>query len=329
MDTVAISGVTGQTGSYLAELFLEKGYKVYGMKRRSSSLNTERIDHLFDNPNLKLVYGDVTDFSSVSGFISDIQPDIFINCAAQSHVKVSFDLPIYTLEATGNSVLNCLESIKKYSKHTKFVTMSSSEMFGSTPPPQNELSTMSPCSVYAIAKLTGYNLVKHYRDTYGLFASNAICFNHESPRRGCTFVTKKISRSVSRIFYNLDTELRLGNLSALRDWGHASDTADAVYRIAMAESPDEFVVATGEIHSVQEFVEIAFNKVNLDWKKYVVIDKKYFREKEVDALMGDSKKIREKLGWSPKYNFNMLVDEMLEYDLNQAKKELLIKNNIK
>jgi len=329
MKTACITGISGQTGSYLCELLLREGYKVYGMKRRSSSLNTERIDHVFNDPNLKLIYGDITDYGSVSSFVADTKPDIFINCAAQSHVKVSFELPLYTMDATGNGVLNCLEAIKKYSPHTKFVTMSSSEMFGDSPPPQNELSLFKPRSVYAIAKVAGYHSTIHYREAYGLFAANAICFNHESPRRAENFVTRKITRAATRIKLGLQDKLILGNLKACRDWGHAKDTANAVYKIVTADTPSEFVVSTGEMHSVQEFVEIVFNKLDLDWENFVVIDSKYFRETEVDALCGNSTKIRTNLNWEPKYTFDMLIDEMIQSDLKLAQQELLIKTELK
>jgi GDPmannose 4,6-dehydratase len=327
--TVCITGISGQIGSYLAEIFLEKGFKVYGLKRRTSSINTQRIDHIFANPNLKLVYGDITDSASITNFINDIQPDYYCNAAAQSHVSVSFTIPVYTMEATGTSVLIALEALRKHSPKTKFITFSSSEMFGSTPPPQNEKTIFHPRSPYAVAKLVGYNATVNYREAYGMFACNAISFNSESPRRGETFVTKKITKAAARIKLGLQDKLYLGNLAALRDWSHAQDTANAVYTIVTADKPDDFVVASGEVHSVQEFVEIVFAKLDLDWKKYVEIDTRLFRPSEVDALCGDSSKLRNTLGWTPKFNFEDIVSEMTEYDLIQATKEKNDETSIK
>lgn len=332
MKTACITGITGQTGSYICDLLLREGYKVYGLKRRSSSFNTGRIDHAYtdphiDNSKLELFYGDVTDSMSISNFISDTKPDLFFNCAAQSHVKVSFEIPLYTMEATGVSVFNCLEAIKKYSPHTRFVTMSSSEMFGSTPPPQNEQTKFHPRSPYAIAKVAGYYAAINYREAYGIFASNAICFNHESPRRGETFVTRKITKAATRIKLGLQDKLYLGNLSAIRDWSHAVDVADAVYKIATAAAPDDFVVASEEMHSVQEFVEIVFDKLQLDWKQYVEIDPIYFRSTEVDALRGDATKLKSTLGWKPKYSFNDLIDDMIESDMKIAEEKKMLKDS--
>lgn len=321
MQTACITGITGQTGSYLCDLLLAEDYKVYGLKRRSSSINTDRIDHLYENHNLKLEYGDITDYSSVDNFISKIKPDIFINCAAQSHVKVSFDIPIYTMEATGTGVLNCLESIRLHSPHTKFITMSSSEMFGAAPPPQNEFTKFHPRSPYAVAKVAGYYTTINYREAYNLFASNIIAFNHESPRRGETFVTRKITMAATRIKLGLQDKLYLGNLCAKRDWSHAKDIANAVLTIVTADKPNDYVAATGQSVSVQYFLEQVFTKLGLDWHDYVVIDSKYFRASEVDALCGDASKLQKELGWQPKYDLNMLIDEMIASDLELAEKE--------
>ena len=320
-----ITGITGQVGSYLAEILLQQNYKVFGIKRRSSSLNTERLNHIFSNKNLIVRYGDVCDYSSIANLVSEIKPDIFINCAAQSHVKVSFDIPIYTFDATGASVVNCLEAIKIHSPKTRFITMSSSEMFGSSPPPQNENTLFHPRSIYAVAKLAGYYATINYREAYGLHCSNAICFNTESPRRGETFVTRKITRAATRIRVGLQDKLFLGNIKAQRDWSHAIDTADAILRIVNAKTPNDYVIASEEMHSVEDFAKIVFDKLDLDYKKYVEIDPHYYRPSEVDALCGDASKIKTELGWKSNYSFEQLVDEMVNSDLELAKKEKLIK----
>ena len=329
--TAIITGITGQTGSYLADILIEKSYKVYGLKRRSSSFNTERIDHLYtdlhDNNQLELVYGDLSDYASLSSLISDVKPDLFFNMGAQSHVRVSFDIPEYTMDVTGNGVVRCLEAIRKYSPDTRFLQASSSEMFGSTPPPQNESTPFHPRSPYAVAKVAGYYSTINYREAYHLFACNTICFNHEGPRRSETFVTRKITRAATRIKLGLQNELWLGNLEAKRDWGHAKDYAYAMFQILESDSPDDYVVSTGEMHSVKDFAQKVFDKLDLDWSKYVKFDPKYLRPTEVDALQGDSSKIRNKLNWKPKYSFDDLVDEMIAHDLELAKKEKLIKNN--
>ena len=329
MKTALVSGCTGQIGSYICELLLSKDYKVYGIKRRSSSLNTERLNHIFNNSNLKLEYGDVTDYASTANLISSIKPDIFINCAAQSHVRVSFDIPLATFDATGTSVINCLEAIKIYSPSTKFITMSSSEMFGSTPPKQNEQSLFHPRSIYAVAKLAGYYAVINYREAYNLHCSNAICFNTESPRRGETFVTRKITLAAARIKLGLQSELYLGNIQARRDWSHAIDTADAIYKIVTAPQPDDYVVSSGEMFSVEDFVYQVFNRLDLDYREYIKFDEKYLRPSEVDALCGDNTKLKTQLNWQPKYNFDQLVDEMVASDLELARKEKLLKDNSK
>lgn len=323
MKTACITGITGQAGSYLTELLLESGYKVYGLKRRSSLLGTDRIDHLFNNENLKLVYGDLSDYSSLLNFVGDIKPDLFFNLAAQSHVKVSFDIPEFTMDSTGTSVLRILEAIKKSSPKTKFLTSSSSEMFGASPPPQNESTKFMPRSPYAIAKVAGYYSTINYREAYNLFAANAISFNFESPRRGETFVTRKITRAATRIKLGLQDKLVLGNLNAKRDWSHAKDTVSGMFKIINQDNPDDYVISSGDMHSVQEFVELVFENLNLDWKEYVSIDPKYFRPTEVDALCGDSSKLRS-IGWEPKYSFMNLVNEMIASDLELAEKEKIL-----
>lgn len=329
--TACISGVTGQTGSYLAELLIKKGYKVYGLKRRSSSINTDRIDHIYTDPHshgsLEMSYGDLSDYSSLSSWIGDIKPDLFFNMAAQSHVRVSFDIPEYTMDITGTGVLRVLEAIRKNSPKTRFLTASSSEMFGSTPPPQNEQTPFHPRSIYGVAKVAGFYATINYREAYGLHACNAISFNHESSRRGETFVTRKITRAATRIKLGLQNKLYLGNLDAKRDWSHASDISDAMYRIITAPTPDDYVVASGEMHSVGEFAKLVFDKLGLNYLDYIEFDSHYLRPTEVDALCGDASKIMTNLGWRPQYNFSQLIDEMVESDMELAKREKLIKDH--
>jgi len=331
MKTVCITGINGQLGSYLSELFLGNDYKVYGLKRRSSVFNTERIDHLYKDPHvdnkLELVYGDLSDSLSVVNFLADVKPDVFINAGAQSHVRVSFEIPEYTMDITGTGVIRCLEAIRKYSPGTRFVQCSSSEMFGSTPPPQNEDTKFRPRSPYGVAKVAGYYATVNYREAYDLFASNAIMYNYESPRRGETFVTRKITRAATRIKLGLQDKLYLGNLNARRDWGHAKDTADAVYLIATADRPNDYVVSTGSQYSVRDFVNATFSRLGLDSQKYVEFDSRYLRPTEVDSLQGDSTKLRTELGWSPKYSFEQLVDEMVAEDLKLAQEEKLIQES--
>lgn len=329
--TACITGITGQTGSYLCELLLKEGYKVHGLKRRSSSLNTERIDHLYQDPHLstqlELTYGDLSDYSSLSSWIGDTKPDLFFNMGAQSHVKVSFETSIYTMDVTGTGVMRTLEAIRKCSPQTRFLQASSSEMFGSENPPQNEKTPFHPRSPYGVAKVAGFFATVNYREAYGLHACNAISFNHESARRGETFVTRKITRAATRIKLGLQDKLFLGNLDAKRDWSHCGDIANGMFKIIMADKADDYVVATGEMHSVREFAETVFSKLKLDYKKYVEIDPRYFRPSEVDALCGNATKIREELGWAPKYTFEMLVDEMIASDMKLAERELLLKNS--
>lgn len=331
MKTACITGISGQTGSYLCEQLLEKGYKVYGLKRRSSSINTTRLDHVYQDPHidkkLELIYGDLSDYSSLSSLVGDVKPDLFFNLGAQSHVRVSFDIPEYTMDITGTGVIRVLESIRKNSPKTKFLTASSSEMFGSSPPPQDENTKFQPRSPYGVAKVAGYYATINYREAYGIHACNAISFNHESPRRGETFVTRKITRAATRIFLGLQNKLYLGNLDAKRDWSHAADVAEAMYKIITADQADDYVIASGEMHSIKEFTQLVFEKLNLNYKDYVEFDPRYLRPSEVDALCGDPSKIKTKLNWSPKYSFNDLVDEMISEDLKIAQNEKILQES--
>jgi len=313
-----ISGITGQDGSYMAELLLSKGYEVHGIMRRLSSFASGRIDHLINhNPNLHTYHGDLTDNASIAGLISDVQPDEFYNFGAMSQVKVSFEIPQYTMETNAVGVLNVLEAIRKFSPHTKFYQASSSEMFGvpGVEPPFNENTPMVPQSPYGVAKLAAYHLTRQYRDGYGLFAATGILFNHESPRRGGTFVTKKITKAVARIKNGLQDSLVLGNLDAKRDWGWSPEFVEAIYMIMQQPKPDVFVIATGETHTIREFVEEAFKHVGLDSKDYVKIDDRYKRPNEVPLLLGDSSKAQKQLGWEPKMKFHEIVQAMMDYDL--------------
>lgn len=325
-----LTGVTGQCGSYLSELLLDQGYEVYGMVRRSSIINHTRLDQIYkhseehSHTKFKLIYGDLADSNSISNLIGDLKPDLFINAAAMSHVKVSFEIPEYTADITGTGVLRCLEAIRKFSPRTRFLQCSSSEMFGNMPPPQNELTTLKSCSPYASAKIFGYHTTINYREAYNLFASNAIAFNMESPRRGHTFVTKKITTAAARISLGLQDKLFLGNLEAKRDWQHAKDACRAMLMILDHDKPDDFAISSGESHSIQEFVELVFSKLNLDWKKYVEIDERLFRPTEVPHLCGDSTKLRSTFDWKPNYSFHQLIDEMIKYDLKLAEQEFYL-----
>lgn len=326
MKKAFLTGITGQDGSYLAEFLLNKGYEVHGLIRRSSTFNTERIDHLyhdFHDPEAKLFlhYGDLSVSAQLMDLLSSVKPDEIYNLGAQSHVRVSFDMPEYTGDVTALGTLRILEAIRKTGIRTKFYQASSSEMFGAAPPPQNENTVFQPRSPYAAAKVYSYYIVQNYRDAYGIFAANGILFNHESPRRGETFVTRKITRAATQIKLGLKDKLYLGNLEAKRDWGFAGDYVEAMWLMLQQEKPDDFVIATGETHSVREFAEKVFNKLNLDYKKYVEIDKRYFRPTEVDALLGDSTKARTVLGWKPKVSFEKLIDMMIEADMELAQKE--------
>jgi GDPmannose 4,6-dehydratase len=319
-----ITGITGQDGSYLAELLLSKGYEVHGLIRRASTFNTERIDHLykdFHDPEARvyLHYGDLSVSGQLTDLLSAIKPDEIYHLGAQSHVRVSFDMPEYTGDVTGLGTLRLLEAIHKTGIKAKFYQASSSEMFGAAPPPQNELTPFQPRSPYAAAKVYAYHIAKNYREAYGIFACNGILFNHESPRRGETFVTRKITRAATRIKLGLQDKLYLGNLEAKRDWGYAGDFVEAMWLMLQQEQPDDYVVATGETHSVREFVQKVFGKLELDYEKLVVIDPKYFRPTEVDVLLGDASKARTMLGWKPNVSFEQLIDMMVEADLECAR----------
>lgn len=324
MKKAIITGITGQIGSYLAELLLLDDYEVYGIIRPSSTINTTRINHIYSNRHLHLVYGDITDYTTITSIVADTKPDMFFHLAAQSHVRVSFDTPILTGDITGIGTTKCLEACKRFSPKTKFYTALTSEIFGSTPPPQSELTPFHPRSPYGAAKMYSYWITMNYRESYNMFCSNGIVFNTESPRRKETFVTRKITKALTRIKCGLQKELVLGNLDAKRDWGHAIDTAHAMKLILEHDKPDDFVIATGYSHSVREFLDEVGKILKLDWKKYVRIDEKYFRPAEVDYLLGDASKARNLLGWEPTYSFGELVKEMIDYDMNLANKEFLL-----
>jgi len=326
MKKAFITGITGQDGSYLAELLLEKGYEVHGLIRRSSTFNTDRIDHLykdFHDPEAKMYlhYGDLSVSGQIMDLLHDIKPDEIYHLGAQSHVRVSFDMPEYTGDVTGLGTLRLLEAIRKTGIKTKFYQASSSEMFGAAPPPQSEETLLQPQSPYAAAKVYAYYIVRNYRGAYDIFACNGILFNHESPRRGETFVTRKITRAATRIKLGLQDKLYLGNLDAKRDWGYAGDYVKAMWLMLQQDEPDDFVIATGETHSVREFAEKVFQKLDLDYEQYVAIDAKYFRPTEVDVLLGDSSKARKKLGWNPEIGFEQLIDMMIAADMGGARKE--------
>ncbi len=324
--TALITGITGQDGSYLAELLLEKGYEVHGLVRRSSSFNTQRIDHLYqdvheDNIRLQLHFGDLNDASSLNRVIEKIAPDEIYNLAAQSHVKVSFEVPEYTAEITGVGTLRLLEAIRETEVPARFYQASSSEMFGMVQAvPQSETTPFYPRSPYGAAKVYSYWIVTNYREAYGIHASNGILFNHESPRRGETFVTRKITRAVANIKAGLQDKLYLGNLDAKRDWGFAKDYVEAQWRMLQQDEPEDFVIATGETHTVGEFAERAFARVGLNSADYVEIDPRYYRPTEVDLLIGDATKAKEKLGWEPEVSFEELVDLMVDADVEDLEK---------
>ena len=326
MKKALITRITGQDGSYLAELLLSKGYAVHGIIRRSSSFNTGRLDHIYKDrhdPNLRLnlVYGDLNDASSLNRIIREVEPDEIYNLGAQSHVRVSFDIPEYTGEVTALGTVRLLEAIRESGIRTKFYQASSSEMFGNAPAPQNEDTPLLPRSPYAAAKVYAYWMTTTYRDGYGMYACNGILFNHESPRRGETFVTRKITKAVARIHLGHQKQLFLGNLDARRDWGFAGDYVEAMWLMLQQDQPDDYVIATGETYSVRDFLDEAFGHLDMDWKKYVEIDPKYYRPAEVDLLLGDASKAREKLKWTPKVHFKELVRMMVDSDL---KHELLV-----
>lgn len=322
MPKAFITGITGQDGSYLAEFLLEKGYEVHGLIRRASTFNTSRIDHLFKDPHepnnmLHLHYGDITDSSGMTNLLREIAPDEVYNLAAQSHVMVSFTMPTYTAQVDAVGTVALLEAIRSSKLQTKFYQASTSELFGSTPPPQNELSPFHPRSPYAAAKLYAYWTTVNYRDAYGLHATNGILFNHESPRRGETFVTRKITRAVANIANGSDEKLYLGNLEATRDWGYAKEYVESMWLMLQQEKPDDYVVATGVGATVREFCEEAFSYVNLDWEKYVVEDPRYLRPTEVNSLVGDPTKAKKLLGWSAKTHWRELADLMVDADIKK------------
>ena len=332
MQKAFITGVTGQDGYYLSEFLLDKGYEVHGIIRRSSSFNTSRIEPLISkyNDKFKLYYSDLLDSSSLNNLITNIQPDEIYNLAAQSHVAVSFKNPMYTISSGNQGTISILEAIRNSDKEIKFYQASSSEMYGGGSKEMlNEQSVFDPKSPYAASKVFSHNVTKLYRDSYDLFAVNGILFNHESPFRGETFVTRKISRAVGRISLGLQTKLTLGNLDASRDWGFAGDYVEAMWLMMQHDKPDDWVVATGETYTVEDFLVEAFNTVDLDWNQYVETSEKYFRPNEVDYLLGDPSKIKKTLKWEPKTSFKELVKMMIENDLNEAEKELtLVKNNL-
>jgi GDPmannose 4,6-dehydratase len=315
-----VTGITGQDGSYLAELLLSKGYEVHGLIRRSSTFNTDRIDHIYQDPheqspNLFLHYSDLTDGSRLVTLLGQIQPDEVYNLAAQSHVRVSFDEPEYTGDVTGLGTIRLLEAIRALGLNTKFYQASSSEMFGATPPPQNEDTPFYPRSPYGVAKVYSYWITRNYREAYGIFASNGILFNHESPRRGDTFVTRKITRAVARIAAGEQSELFMGNLDSVRDWGYAPEYVEAMWRMLQHDEPTDFVVATNTAYTVKDFLEISFGHAGLDWEKYVRFDERYLRPTEVDALIGDAGKARDLLGWTPTILTPRLAQIMVDADI--------------
>ena len=323
-----ITGITGQDGSYLAELLLGKGYEVHGLIRRSSSFNTGRIDHIYRDPHdpsarLHLHYGDLQDGSSLNKLIRTIRPDEIYHLGAQSHVRVSFDIPEYTGETAGLATVRLLEAIRESGVGTRFYQASSSEMYGNASArPQSEKTPFEPRSPYAAAKVYAYWMTVNYREAYGIFACNGILFNHESPRRGETFVSRKISMAAARIKLGIQDKLYMGNLDARRDWGFAGDYVEAMWAMLQQNEPDDYVVATGETHSVRDFLDLAFGHLGLDWKPHVEIDPKYFRPTEVDYLLGDPAKAREKLGWRPRIGFEELVRMMVDHDLEAEKLKL-------
>jgi GDPmannose 4,6-dehydratase len=318
--TALITGITGQDGSYLAELLLSKGYEVHGVIRRSSSFNTARIDHLYQDDHeagqrLFLHYGDLTELGPLVSLVRSVQPHEVYNLAAQSHVRVSFDQPEYTGEATGVGTTRLLEAIRHADIDTRFYQASSSELYGSTPPPQDESTPFHPRSPYAVAKLYSYWITRNYREAYGMFACNGILFNHESPRRGGTFVTRKITRAAARIAAGQQEHLYLGNLDAVRDWGYAPEFVEAMWRMLQQDTPDDFVVATGTAYTVRDFVQFAFARVGLDWEQHVRFDERYLRPSEVDALIGDPSKAEQVLGWKPRVLTPRLAEIMVDADV--------------
>ena len=327
MPKALITGITGQDGSYLAEFLRTKGYEIHGLKRRSSSLNTARVDHLYvdlhdSGAKFFLHYADLTDVSSLACALAEIQPDEVYNLGAQSHVRVSFDIPEYTSDVVGTGVVRLLEAIRRANLKCRFYQASSSEMFGNTPPPQGELSPFSPRSPYACAKAFAHHITVNYRESYGMHASCGILFNHESPRRGETFVTRKITQAVAHIKLGLQEGLFLGNLHARRDWGYAGDYVRAMWSMLQQDAPGDYVIGTGESHSVQEFAEAAFARVGLDWRDHVHIDPRYFRPTEVDDLRADASKARQILKWEPQVHFQELVRMMVDAEVASLERVL-------
>ncbi|MGI8706671.1 MAG: GDP-mannose 4,6-dehydratase [Actinomycetota bacterium] len=327
MTTALITGVTGQDGSYLAELLLGKGYEVHGFIRRASSFNTQRLDAIYRDPHevgvrFRMHYGDLSDSGSLVNLIRQLEPDEIYHLGAQTHVKVSFDVPEYTSDATGMGTVRILEAIRSSGISTRFYQASSSEMFGSAPPPQNEDTPFHPRSPYGVAKVFAHWMTVNYREAYGMFATNGILHNHESPRRGETFVTRKISRAVARIKAGLQEKLYLGNLDATRDWGYAPEYVEAMWMMLQHDTPDDFVIATGEGHTVREFAQVAFGHADLDWEQYVEVDPDYYRPAEVDKLIGDPSKAKRVLGWEPRTNFEELARLMVNADVKLLEDEL-------
>ena len=327
MKKALITGITGQDGSYLAELLLSKDYEVHGIIRRASTFNTERIDHLYQDPHINgvrlfLHYGDIADSTNLIKLLYRIQPDEIYHLGAQSHVRVSFDIPEYTGDVTGLGTVRILEAIRETGLKAKFYQASSSEMYGKVQEvPQRETTPFYPRSPYGAAKVYSYWLTVNYRESYGIFACNGILFNHESPRRGETFVTRKITRAAARIKVGLEDKVYLGNVDAKRDWGYAKEYVEAMWLMLQQEEPDDYVVATGETHSVRELLEEAFSYTGLDWHKHLAIDQRYYRPAEVDLLIGDPAKAKRKLGWEAKTKFKDLVRLMVDADMETAKKE--------
>ncbi|MGH6973689.1 MAG: GDP-mannose 4,6-dehydratase [Stellaceae bacterium] len=325
-----ITGITGQDGAYLTELLLGKGYEVHGLMRRASLFNTDRIDHLYHDPhvagaNLALHYGDMSDGTALRRVLEKVQPDEVYNLGAQSHVKVSFEVPEYTADIDALGTLRLLEALRDHVAHggrkVRFYQAGSSEMFGAAKPPQHEKTPFEPRSPYAVSKVAAHWYAVNYREAYGLFICNGILFNHESPRRGETFVSRKVTRAVGRIKEGLQDKLYLGNLEARRDWGFAGDYVEAMWLMLQQDKPDDYVVATGQSHAVRELVEMAFGELGLDWKKHVELDARYLRPTEVDALQGDASKARKALGWQPKMDFKALIKLMVKHDLGLAQQE--------
>jgi GDPmannose 4,6-dehydratase len=333
MKKALISGITGQDGSYLAELLLSKGYEVHGIVRRASTFTTERIDHIYQDPHeshlrLKLHYGDMADGTGLRRILETVEPDEIYNLAAQSHVRVSFDQPEYTADVVGTGTLRLLEALRDYSdrkgKTVRLYQAGSSEMFGAANPPQNEATAFYPRSPYAVGKVAGYWFGVNYREAYNLFICNGILFNHESPRRGETFVTRKITRAVGRIKLGLQKKLYLGNLDSRRDWGFAGDYVDCMWRMLQRDAPDDYVVATGKAYSVREFLEAAFGYAELDYTDFVEFDARYLRPTEVDHLLGDASKAKQDLDWEPTVDFQGLVEMMVDHDMDQARRERVL-----